>query len=107
MGLFGSGKKKRQGGDQPARTSTVEVPGVGLLTIVRQVNCLGDSCPRPQLLAKKALSEVNEGDVVEVLVDNPSSVEAIPPMMAELRCTHVATVKDPRQWRVYVRKGAA
>ena len=107
MGLFGSGKKKRQGDDQSARASAVEVPGVGLLTIVRQVNCLGDSCPRPQILTRKALSEINDGEVVEVLIDNPSSVEAIPPMLPGLRCTHLATVKDPRQWRVYVRKGVA
>lgn len=105
MGLFGKGKQVKDEG--PAQTANVTVPGVGTLVIARQVNCLGDSCPRPQLLTKKALGQVNDGDVVEVLVDNPSSVEAIPPMMAELHSTHLATVKDPRQWRVYVRKGAA
>ncbi|MEJ2644915.1 MAG: sulfurtransferase TusA family protein [Gammaproteobacteria bacterium] len=105
MGLFGKSKQVKDEGS--AALSTVDVPGVGTLAITRQVNCLGDSCPRPQLLTKKALGQVNDGDVVEVLIDNPSSVEAIPPMMVELQSTHLATIKDPRQWRVYVRKGAA
>lgn len=107
MGLFGGGKKQRESGDRSTASRIVDVPGVGLVTVAQQVNCLGDSCPRPQLLTKKALKGLGEGEVVEVMVDNPSSVEAIPPMMAELQCTHIATIKDPRQWRVYVRKGAA
>ena len=44
------------------------------------------------------------GSVVEVLVDNPSSVEALPPMCDELNATHIETIKDPACWRVYIKK---
>ena len=100
MGLFGSKKKVEEAGaGGEARLSdgtTVQV--------ARRVDCRGDSCPRPQLMTKKAVSEVAPGGVVEVLVDNPSSVEALPPMCDELNATHLETVKDPDCWRVYIKK---
>ncbi|GMU50777.1 MAG: sulfurtransferase TusA family protein [Burkholderiales bacterium] len=100
MGLFGSKKKVEEAGaGGEARLSdgtTVQV--------ARRVDCRGDSCPRPQLMTKKAVSEVAPGGVVEVLVDNPSSVEALPPMCDELNATHLETIKDPACWRVYIKK---
>jgi tRNA 2-thiouridine synthesizing protein A len=100
MGLFGSKKKVEEaGGGGEAQLSdgtTVQV--------ARRVDCRGDSCPRPQLMTKKAVNEVAPGGVVEVLVDNPSSVEALPPMCDELNATHLETIKDPACWRVYIQK---
>jgi tRNA 2-thiouridine synthesizing protein A len=55
-------------------------------------------------MTKKAVGEIVPGGVVEVLVDNPSSVEALPPMCNELNATHLETIKDPACWRVYIRK---
>lgn len=72
--------------------------------IAQTVDCIGDSCPRPQLMTKKAVREVHSGDVVEVVLDNPTSVEALPPMCGELTATHLDTVKDARCWKVYIRK---
>lgn len=72
--------------------------------IARSVDCIGDSCPRPQLMTKKAVGEAKAGDVVEVVLDNPTSVEALPPMCTEIAATHLDTVKDARCWKVYVRK---
>jgi tRNA 2-thiouridine synthesizing protein A len=72
--------------------------------IARRVDCLGCSCPRPQLMTKKAMAEMGSGEVVEVMLDNPSSVEALPPMCDELNATHLETIKDPSDWRVYIRK---
>ena len=74
------------------------------VSIAVQVDCLGDSCPRPQLMTKKALGGAAMGDVIEILIDNPSSMEAIPPMLPELNATHLETVKGDRRWEVYVRK---
>lgn len=102
MALFGIGKKKDGGASAPAGQVTL---GDGqTYTIARQVDCLGDSCPRPQLMTKKTLGQVGVGDVIEVLIDNPSSVEAIPPMLDDLGATHLETVKAERRWEVYIRK---
>ncbi|MDA8384266.1 MAG: sulfurtransferase TusA family protein [Betaproteobacteria bacterium] len=100
MGLF-SGKKSEQRIAQAAGTVTLDDQHY---TISQVVDVLGDSCPRPQLMTKKALSHAAPGAVIEVKVDNPTSMEAIPPMMPELNGSHLGTVKAERYWRVFVRK---
>ena len=100
MGLFGSKKKL----DEAAAVGEAVLGGGRKVQVARRVDCRGDSCPRPQLMTKKAVGEVAPGGVVEVLVDNPSSVEALPPMCNELNATHLETIKDPACWRVYIQK---
>lgn len=41
----------------------------------------GGVCPYPQPLTLRALSELNPGDMLEVLLDNPPSVRDIPPAL--------------------------
>lgn len=100
MGLFGMGRKTEAKGDVGRITLSDGVARV----VARKIDCLGDSCPRPQLMTKKALHEAAPGDVIEVMVDNPSSMEAIPPMLPALGATHLETVKSERRWDIYVRK---
>ncbi len=101
MGFFGSSKNKEEA-TGPAGEVTL---GDGVTySVSRKLDCIGDSCPRPQLMTKKALKSASSGDVIEVLVDNPSSVEAIPPMMSDLHASHLETVKAARCWEIYVRK---
>lgn len=100
MGLFGSKKKA----DEAKSGGEATLGDGSVIKIARQVDCLGVSCPRPQLMTKKAISEVAIGEVIEVLADNPSSVEALPPMCDELDATHLETIKAPNCWRIYIRK---
>lgn len=100
MGLFS--KKKDTAADAAGHEASLSDGTT--VTVAKSVDCLGDSCPRPQLMTKKAVGEVGVGDVVEVIVDNPSSVEALPPMCDELGATHLETVQEPRCWKVYIRK---
>lgn len=99
MGLFSKKKPEEACGGGEAKLSDGTT-----IAIARSVDCLGDSCPRPQLMTKKAVGEVGVGDVVEVMVDNPSSVEALPPMCDELGATHLETLQEARCWKVYIRK---
>ncbi len=55
-------------------------------------------------MTKKAMGELTSGQVLEVMVDNPTSMEALPPMCAELHCEHLGTVNTGRAWHVYLRK---
>lgn len=100
MGLFGAKKKTdtAKGGGEAALSDGTPVE------IARRVDCLGMSCPRPQLMTKKAINEIATGEVIEVLADNPSSVEALPPMCDELDATHLDTIKASNCWRIYIRK---
>ncbi len=100
MGLFGSRKT-----EEPSAQATGKITlGGELYTVSQVVDVLGDSCPRPQLLTKKALSKAASGAVIEIMVDNPTSMEAIPTMMLELNGSHLGTLKVERYWRVFVRK---
>ncbi|WP_372921350.1 sulfurtransferase TusA family protein [Roseovarius sp.] len=83
----------------------MELDGLGRVRVARSVNCIGDGCPKPQLLTLKALNQLPEGSVVELISDNPSAVETIPSMMMAAYGVHIATVRDHSCWKVYVRKG--
>jgi tRNA 2-thiouridine synthesizing protein A len=102
MALFGI--KERKDTAKAASVQQVTLGDGRTVAVARQVDCLGDSCPRPQLMTKKALGESGPGDVIEVMVDNPSSVEALPPLCAELGATHLETRKAERCWQVFIRK---
>jgi len=100
MGLFGSGKKQ----DKNESGGEATLGDGSVIKIATKVDCLGDSCPRPQLMTKKALGSSSKGDVIEVTVDNPTSMEALPPMCPQLSSTYLETVSFDNGWRVYIQK---
>lgn len=102
MALFGL--KKPAAPANAAQPGNLALSDGRMITVARRVDCLGDSCPRPQLMTKKALGEAAAGDVIEVIVDNSSSMEALPPMCAGLGATHLETRKADRCWLVFIRK---
>jgi len=101
MGLFGSKKTEEKSGGE-GRKITLE--GGVTITVAKSVDCLGDSCPRPQLMTKKAIEGMASGEVVEVVIDNPPSMEAIPPLCPGIGATHLETLKGKNCWEVYVQK---
>lgn len=83
----------------------VQLPGAGLTRIAQSVDCLGAMCPRPQLLAMKIMNRIDEGEVIELQCDSAPAVEGFPALAMTLASTHLATLRDERGWRVYLRKG--
>jgi len=102
MAFFGMSSKKSEA--EGESLGSVTLSNGQRVELSARIDCLGDSCPRPQLMTKKALNNAAPQDVIEILIDNPSSMEAIPPMMPELNATHLDTIKGDRRWEVYVRK---
>jgi tRNA 2-thiouridine synthesizing protein A len=84
---------------------SVTLKGYGPLKVHVLIDCIGAVCPRPQLLTMRALDQMRSGEVLELLVDNPGSVEAIPAMDMTLGSTHLITVRNDDCWHIYVRKG--
>ena len=72
MGLFSKKKKA-----ETASTTQVELEDGSKVDISNVIDCIGDSCPRPQLMTKAAMSKAQSGDTIEIQIDNSSSVEAI------------------------------
>lgn len=89
---------------EPLLAHDAELPGIGKVRVACVIDCMGALCPRPQLLIVKMLSQVNEGDVVEVVSDNPAAVEAFPFLAETLPCSHLLTVREQVCWRLYLRK---
>ncbi len=57
-----------------AMTFTKKEDGVFTLDVVGYV------CPHPQIYTKKALEKIGNGDLLEVIFDNPSSSESVSAM---------------------------
>jgi len=100
VGLF---SKKDKAADSKIQTSATLTDGTEV-NIAARVDCLGDSCPRPQLMTKKALGAASANDVIEVVIDNPTSMEALPPMCPQLSSTHLETIAVDNGWHVYIQK---
>lgn len=100
MGLFG--RKSRQKTEAPG--DTVVLDDGARVAVTRVVDCIGDSCPRPQLFTRNALGEASSGDVIEVKVDNPTSMEALPPIIEQNGGVHLGTLRQSRHWQVVMRK---
>lgn len=82
----------------------VVLPDVGDVTVNIQVNCLNTTCPRPQILAIKAFRRLSVGEVMELVTDNPASVESLASLALVLSARHLATLHEPDCWRIYLAK---
>jgi tRNA 2-thiouridine synthesizing protein A len=102
MGLFS--RKTKEENNQQVDLQEVKLSDGNSYQITQQIDCIGDSCPRPQMMTKKAINSAETNDVVEIIVDNPSSMEAVPPMGPQIGATHLETVTDNNCWKIYLRK---
>jgi tRNA 2-thiouridine synthesizing protein A len=98
--LFG-----REEAHEPLLAREETLPGYGRVRIAYVVDCMGAMCPRPQLLTKKILEQIAEGEVIEVITDNPAAAEAFPWLAETLASTYLLSVREHDCWRLYLRKG--
>ncbi len=83
----------------------VDLANWGHVDIDRVIDCSGEMCPRPQLLTKRAIvREMSVGQVLELVVDNPSSPELVPTIMEDIGAVHLGTERDSAAWHLYIRK---
>ena len=67
----------------------------------------GYVCPHPQIYTKKALEKMKEGEVLEIVFDNPSSGESISAMLDTNGDEVVEQIKDGGKLSWTVRKRRA
>lgn len=83
----------------------VEIPAIGHVQVDRVLDCSGEMCPRPQLFTKRVVAkEMAVGQVLELVVDNPSTPELIPTIMNDIGAAHLHTVRTGDNWKLYIRK---
>lgn len=103
MGLF---TKKTI--EKVAKTSdndpTITLDNGDVINVTKTVDCLGFSCPRPQLMTKGAMSDAKSGEIINIVIDNPTSMESLASMQSELSSKHLGTVFSNQSWKVLMQK---
>lgn len=61
----------------------------------------GYVCPHPQIYTKKSLEKMAEGNILEVVLDNPSSVETITQMCDQVG--HEVMDKKTEAGKIYMK----
>ncbi|AKG90673.1 putative redox protein, regulator of disulfide bond formation [Geoglobus ahangari] len=75
------------------------------MKVRKSVDCIGMFCPTPLFEARKAVEEVEVGEIVEVLADDPSAKKDIPEW-AERAGHEVVDVKeDDGVFIIKIRRG--
>jgi tRNA 2-thiouridine synthesizing protein A len=70
-----------------------------------QLDLRGYTCPYPQLFTAKALKEIENGSVVEILIDNPPSCETVPRTIRNNRQEYLGTETiGPGTWKILAKK---
>ena len=47
---------------------------------------------------------MESGEIVEVLINNPPSLETLPALCLEIGATHLDSLKEPNLWKLYIQK---
>jgi len=61
----------------------------------------GYVCPHPQIYCKKSIEKIAEGDVLQVVLDNPSSVETIVQMCDQVG--HEVLERKTESGKIYLK----
>lgn len=71
----------------------------------KTVDARGTACPGPLLEAKRALTQVPRGGIMEVLSSDASTNQDIPLWARKVGHEYLGTVEEAGYWRLYVRRG--
>ena len=101
MGLFQSPQNVET---NKMRSWEVQLQDGTKVTVNIRLDCIGDTCPRPQLKLKKSIKGMESGEIVEVLINKPPSLETLPTLCPEIGSTQLDSLKEPNLWKLYIQK---
>ena len=69
-------------------------------------DCRGQHCPYPNLMAKRAVKEMNEGEVLDFWVDYEPAIKESLPTLCERAGWQYEVAKDDNDqyWHFYIKK---
>ncbi len=70
----------------------------------KTVDARGTACPGPLLEAKRAMTQVPRGGVLEVLSSDPSTNQDIPLWARKVGHEYLGTREEAGFWRLYLRR---
>ncbi len=74
------------------------------LKVDKTVDARGTSCPGPLLAAKKAIGELQPGQVMEVLSSDEGTKRDIPKWCTKKGYEYLGTVEESGYFRIYLKK---
>ena len=101
MGLFQSPQNVET---NKMRSWEVQLQDGTKVTVNNRLDCIGDTCPRPQLKLKKSIKGMKSGEIVEVLINNQPSLETLSALCPEIGGTNLDSLKEPNLWKYYIQK---
>ena len=78
------------------------------LTIIKadkSVDARGTACPGPLLAAKKAIGEMQSGEVMEILSADEGTRRDVPKWAGKKGHEYLGTVEDSGYFKIYLKKG--
>ena len=75
------------------------------LDVDEQVDARGTACPGPLLEAKRAVTKVSKGGVLEVLSSDAGTNDDISIWAKKVGHEYMGTVEEAGYWRIFVRRG--
>lgn len=83
-----------------------EVQGMkGEVKAIRTIDCLGLYCPEPLLQARENIDQIEPGEILEVITDDPAAEEDIKRFAKRAGHEVVSYVKDGGSMRFLIRRG--
>ena len=70
----------------------------------KTIDCVGLYCPMPVLKVREALDTMSEGEVLEVLADDPAAEEDIPRLVDRIGHKLIKKEKSGRVLRFIIKK---
>ena len=69
------------------------------------VDARGTACPGPLLAAKKAIGEIQTGQVMEILSSDEGTKRDVPKWATKKGHEYLGTVEESGYFRIYMKKG--
>jgi len=74
------------------------------LTVDKSVDARGTSCPGPLLAAKKAIGQIEEGQIMEVLSADEGTRRDIPKWCTKKGFEYLGTIEESGYYKIYLKK---
>jgi len=74
------------------------------LTVDKTVDARGTSCPGPLLAAKKAIGEIEKGQIMEVLSADEGTRRDIPKWCTKKGFEYLGTLEESGYFKIFLRK---
>ena len=76
-----------------------------ILQVNKSVDARGTACPGPLLAAKKAIGEMQSGEVMEILSADEGTRRDVPKWAGKKGHEYLGTVEDSGYFKIYLKKG--